>query len=267
MSAVDCAKTIRRALESTLRSLDGDGEIVLHLDPSKDSSHRIIEDLAIPNLTCIVTQDRIGFARGLNLAIEHSRFDTLARMDADDICLPWRFPLQKRLLGRTKVDALYSTALVFGKPVRPFGIAPQLPTSLGNEVVSIELVFRNPLVHPTLLMRRDAVEAVGGYREVSAEDYDLALRLAVADKKIMRHWLPTVAYRLHQEQVTADPRWQARVDSDEMIGRSRAILRMKLASEFGKSPEILRERKLRRRPLLRLESRGLPGIIDRTGQG
>ena len=267
MSAVDCAKTIQLALESTYRSLGGAGEIVLHLDPSKDESQRVIEELSIPNLRCITTSERIGFARGLNLAIELSRFDFVARMDADDICLPWRFPLQKRILLREKVDALYSTAIVYGKPVRPFGIAPQLPISLGNEEVSIELVFRNPLVHPTLFMRREAVEAIGGYRESAAEDYDLALRFVLADKKIMRHWLPTVAYRLHEDQVTADPLWQAKVYGDEMITHSRAGLRKHLTSDSGSSPELLRERILKGRPLLRIEGRGVPGIIARTEKG
>ena len=38
----------------------------------------------------------------------------------------------------------------------------------------------NPFYHPTVMMRREVVQAVGGYRKalLDADDYDLFLRMA-----------------------------------------------------------------------------------------
>jgi hypothetical protein len=45
------------------------------------------------------------------------------------------------------------------------------------EQIAREIFVESPLVHPSILMRREALEAVEGYRGEGPEDYDLWLRL------------------------------------------------------------------------------------------
>lgn len=233
------------------------------LDPSNDNSASIIREQNIPNLKLIESEERKGFAAGLNEAVLASKGDVLARMDGDDICLPWRFQLQVALMEGQSLDALYSTAVVFGKSVRPFGLMPQFPNSLSPEEVCLELLFRNPLVHPTLMIRREAFETIGGYSEASAEDYDLALRLCIQRFRIARNALPTVAYRIHPHQATANAKWNELVESDPIISASRQRLEEVAQATSSIDKDARRRLMFSKRPMLKLEARGVTGIIRR----
>jgi hypothetical protein len=53
--------------------------------------------------------------------------------------------------------------------------------------IAAERFVESPVVHPSVLMRRAALEAAGGWREVPwAEDYDLWLRLLQAGKRFAK---------------------------------------------------------------------------------
>ena len=56
-----------------------------------------------------------------------------------------------------------------------------------HEAILRDLFVESPFVHPSVMFRRDAVLAVGGYRDLGwAEDYDLWLRLAGAGVRFAR---------------------------------------------------------------------------------
>ena len=101
----------------------------------------------------------------------------IARMDADDIALPERFERQMARMAPSP------TCWCLGP--RPSGSTPGATILASRAAVEPDergtlLLRANPIAHPTVVMRRDAVGAVGGYREayLRAEDYDLWLRLA-----------------------------------------------------------------------------------------
>ena len=266
-SAINCSETVRAAVLSTLRSLGGRGEVVFHLDPSSDDSLEILSGISDPRFRLLPTIENLGFAGGLNYAINESKYELVARMDADDICLPWRFALQQKTIEELDLDALYSTALIFGKPVRPFGLMPQFPTSMGPEELAVSLIDRNPLVHPTLLIRKSALEEIGGYGSSIAEDYELNLALAVSGKRFMRHWVPTILYRVHPKQATASTSWSERVLEDEAIKNGVQALRARLGIRSDAELEERLGELHKKRKLLGLERRGVSGIIVRSGRG
>lgn len=259
-SAINCATTANLAVTSTLASLGANGEVIFHLDPSSDDSSSVLREIRDPRLRIIETRDRLGFADGLNLAISKAKFDLVARMDADDICLPWRFSRQLSVFKKTNSDVLFSTAIVFGRSVAPFGFFPQLPNRLKTNEVSAELSLRNPFVHPTMLCKKKALSVVSGYRNVLAEDYDLYLRFASNGIPMSRDYLPTILYRIHPGQATYDSSsWQSKVSSDPQIKNSLTRLnrQLKLAGEGGEPST---------RKALILERKGLKGIVRRPSR-
>ena len=72
------------------------------------------------------------------------------------------------------------------------------------------LLVESPVFHPAVLMRADAVEAVGGYRHGDfPEDYDLWLRLAGAGYGIASVGVPVVRIRDRASRLTrSDTRYR-----------------------------------------------------------
>jgi hypothetical protein len=60
-------------------------------------------------------------------------------------------------------------------------------TLTSHDAILRDIFVESPFVHPSVMFRRDAVLAIGGYRDMGwAEDYDLWLRLAAAGARFAR---------------------------------------------------------------------------------
>jgi len=194
---------VAEAVESVLSQTFADLELLVLDDGSTDSTPRILERLAGADSRLVVHRRGPGrsLAGTLNAAAELSRAPLLARLDADDVALPDRLRLQTKFLGENPdVALLGGQALLIDERGREFGRA-DYPT--GNAELQEALRERNPFVHSAMAMRREAFEAVGGYREnfIHAEDLDLWLRLA-AGRQIANLPQPVVKYRIHGDQQT-----------------------------------------------------------------
>ncbi len=75
----------------------------------------------------------------------------------------------------------------------------RLPTS--SRQIAALLPRRNCLVHPTVMLRRTALEAVNGYRLDYVEDYDLWLRLSESHD-LANLEEPMILYRRHPAQIS-----------------------------------------------------------------
>lgn len=193
-------KFVRLAVISTLRALPSSAELLVMDDGSTDGTSAVLASVNDSRLRVFTRRASGGVARALNSLLEESDSPVVARMDADDICLPWRFAVQTRLLqqygGIVFGNAIYCTRR--GWPRRPTLRLPQRSRSLSRELLN-----RNPFVHPTMLMEREVLASVGGYQEVGAEDYDLWLRLAAHDVPFSVAVVPLLMYRQHPNQVTS----------------------------------------------------------------
>lgn len=191
--------TLVEALESILGERAIPLELVATDDGSTDGSAQIVSAIAAsdPRVVRIATGG-VGIAKALALAHAHAKAPFLARMDADDISLPGRLKAQLDLL-RTNPKLG-----VVGTRVEPFPkehVAEGLDRYVAwqNSLVSPEehaaqIFVEAPLCHPTAMLRRSALEAVGGFRDVAwAEDYDLWLRLHAAGYEIAK--VPEILFR------------------------------------------------------------------------
>ncbi|HVD37629.1 MAG TPA: glycosyltransferase, partial [Solirubrobacterales bacterium] len=203
MPVRDGARFLVEAVESVLAQSFSDLELVVVDDGSTDSTPRLLEQIAGRDSRLVVHRRRPGrnLAEVLNLAAELSRAPLLARLDADDVALPERLRLQVEFLdAHPEVALLGGQALMIDEAGRDFGRAeyPQHDDELRQD-----LQAGNPFVHPAVAMRRQAFEAVGGYRVNFdyAEDLDLWLRLAEG-RKIANLADVVVKYRIHGGQQT-----------------------------------------------------------------
>jgi glycosyltransferase involved in cell wall biosynthesis len=196
------ARYLTEALESVRRQSFADFEIVVIDDGSTDDSARILAEFAQSDRRCrIITQENRGLVAALNRGIQEARGDLIARMDADDGAELERFARQvEHLRTNPDVAALGSSITIIDDEGRDVGLRSY---QCGRANVALAIQDHCALAHPSVMMRRSAVIAAGGYREAfrHAEDYDLWLRLSE------RHALdnlpePLLRYRRHGASIS-----------------------------------------------------------------
>lgn len=262
MPARNAARTINSAVRSALLAMPKDSELVVLLDSCTDSTAEVVSRIRDSRLRVVESAEPLGIVQGRNRLLNLAKSETVAVLDADDICLPWRFRLEKAAIDRG-YSMVCSTAIIFGKALRPFPVLPQVPLGLKNDEFKLMLTLSNPVVHSTVMMRRSLVADVGDYLNVlPGEDYSLWLRLAASSNRIRRLAVPTVLYRFHQSQITA------KFGSNE-IQRADTILEgeiRNLCRKFGFSDirEIRSQKLYKRIPLAKLEHHGLRGMNSRN---
>lgn len=107
-------------------------------------------------------------------------YDMVVRADADDISLPERCALQVSWMARHPEVKILGGVINEYVENRDQPVAQRL-VPIGSERISRNSRFRNPLNHPSVIMRRRIVMGVGSYRSRPGfEDYDLWLRILAA---------------------------------------------------------------------------------------
>ncbi|MEO5920957.1 MAG: glycosyltransferase family 2 protein [Pseudolysinimonas sp.] len=213
--ARNAAGTIEAALRSTLRALPGDAEILVLDDASSDRTPELVRGVGDRRVKLTVAPENLGVARALVQLLDQAEGGLVARMDADDVCLPGRFTAQLAAVERG-ADIVFSTFQVIGAGLR----LPALPVGLGSEAARLALLLDCPYPHSTALARRSVLVAAGGYRVSVAEDYDLWMRTAASGARIVRLARPGILLRVSSGQLTADPGYRDRLAADPLVAES-----------------------------------------------
>jgi glycosyltransferase involved in cell wall biosynthesis len=205
---------IARALSSTLEAAENvDAEIIVVDDGSTDASARLVEDQIAKSgnsrVLLVREESNRGIVEALNRGLDAARGRFIARMDADDVCIPGRFAHQLAFLEETGIDVCGSWFIEFGQ-----GLPRIVRWPHSEPALKAAMLFQNTICHPTVMARREVFEKYR-YREEYrlAEDYDLFAR-ASTDFRMANIPAPLLRYRRHRQQAT-----QAKRDSMERITR------------------------------------------------
>lgn len=195
---------LQEAVESVLSQTMGDLELIVLDDGSTDGTRAILERLAAKDTRLrVISRPNKGVSQSRNELIEAARAPILAMMDADDICLPDRLERQlARLEAEPELVALSGNCLMIdpvGRPIRTNDLPPDHETI---EARHMEMPPNCSMAHPALMVRRSAMERVGGYLHDYpwAEDFDLYLRLGEIGRLANLEEV-VVKYRLHPKSV------------------------------------------------------------------
>ncbi len=197
---------IADALESILTQTFSDFEILV-LDNSEAGIDERTWSLS-DKIKYVRLQKGIGLSRTLNYGIDMSSSKYLARMDSDDVSKSDRFKLQVDYLEQNpEVSILGGGIEIFGCDLDSnIKVGDRVIRNVGVENVQSYLLSKNPLFHPTVMMRRQILidnNLLYRHKFDSAEDLDLWIR---ASRKVKIDSLNEVVlnYRIHSNQYSRE---------------------------------------------------------------
>lgn len=181
-----------QALESIFNQTYRNIEILV-IDSSTDPIVDSILNMYVGKIK-VLKQSKCGVAGALNYGLENAKGTYIARMDADDIAFPDRIEKQVNYLKKhSDIDVVGSRSIVIDADARTkyISIVPEL-----DKNIETNLIFENPMWHPTLMLRRELVDAGWRYdTSRKAEDYDMWVRMSAAGVKFANLQEPLLKYR------------------------------------------------------------------------
>lgn len=182
MSVYNGERFLAPAIDSVLAQTLGDFEFLILDDGSRDATPAILADYAARDARIrVIARENRGLVASLNELLATARAPLVARMDADDLCLPERFARQHAYLAaHPDVGVLGCWTDDIDEHDRAYPLnAVDHPVDHAGFLAAIDASL--PLLcHPAVMYRRDLVRSVGGYHPAfrHCEDLDLWLRLA-----------------------------------------------------------------------------------------
>jgi glycosyltransferase involved in cell wall biosynthesis len=203
MPVRNAERFLEEALASIALQTFTDFELIVVIDASTDGSEEIARGAARRDARIRIAGNcGLGLVDALNTGCRLAEGALLARLDSDDRMHATRLGRQHDFLNaHPDVVALGTPAIVIDDASRPIG---HIGVPRSDLALRARLVRSNPFVHSSMMLRRSAVIAAGGYRDAFpfVEDLDLWLRLARYGK-LANLEEPLVDYRRHPDAVSA----------------------------------------------------------------
>lgn len=191
MPVYNAERFLREAIDSILIQTFRDFEFLIIDDGSTDASKAIVRSYVDPRIRFYENDRNLGISETLNKGIKLASCELIARMDADDVSYPHRLQKQFDYMTQHKNCALLSTwARVISEDKRFVRLE-----RYRSKFYYYNLTFECWMYHPTIMFRRQPVEAVGMYSMKYSEDYDLFWKVSTAFE-IGNLAEPLVDYRL-----------------------------------------------------------------------
>lgn len=175
----NCPRYVGAAIESILAQSFGDFEFLIIDDGSTDETPCVLEQSSDDRIRHIRHENK-GLAGTLNVGIAMARGKYIARQDQDDVSLPDRLAEQVAYMESNPECALLGTwaqIMEGNRLTERYHRHPACPSEL-----RYRLLFNNPFVHSSVMLRKSALEAVGSYAtdptRQPPEDYELWSRLS-----------------------------------------------------------------------------------------
>jgi len=176
---------VREAIDSILGQTFADFELVLVEDGSTDDTRNILADYARRDARVVLVENgrNRGLVYSLNRGLALARGEYIARMDANDISLPWRIERQVRYMDQHPEVGVLGTNIAYinAEGCLLQGGRPKDRQPLPPDVIRWMLLWRCAIYHTTVMIRKVVLEQTGFVYDPHfrhAEDRDLWTRLA-----------------------------------------------------------------------------------------
>ena len=178
-----------RCIDSVLaQTVLPDEWIIVKDGPLNDELESVIAGIRFPNeLKIIALPKNVTQGPARAEGVKAAKYDWIAIMDSDDICVPDRFEKQLEM-----IEADRSLSLIGGQ-IAEFTESVDKPISIRavpctHEEIIAFVKKRNPFSQMTVMMKRESAIAAGNYGYFPGfEDYDLWARMIKNGAKCANH--------------------------------------------------------------------------------
>ncbi len=204
MSAFNASKHIREATESVLSQKDVDLEFLIYEDGSSDNTKKIIQEYSKKDKRIRAFYKKknggySGFIDNLNFLIKKARGKYIARLDADDVCMPNRFKIQKEFLeAHPGIFLVGSGSIKINEDGEVIHISRRMT---GAKKLRKNLCKANRFYHSSFFFRNDRKI---WYRNkiLYCEDYDFILNALTKGYEVDNIQTSLIKYRQHANSVS-----------------------------------------------------------------
>ena len=208
LPAYNAENFLTECLDSLLNQTFSDFCILAVNDASTDNTGGILESYATKDTRLRVYHfsENQGEPAVMQFAMDmlnYMNVEYVARMDADDICVPHRFERQVQYLDEhPEIDILGSNALLFndGQTDKTSKVS-KLPL-LDKDIKAHFSLARDNIINPSSMWRHSSIKALNiNYAQTAtAPDFHMWIQCALHKKKFANLPEPLLLYRLHPGQ-------------------------------------------------------------------
>lgn len=210
LPAYNAENFIAECLESLLNQTFSDFCILAVNDASTDNTGKILETYAAKDARLRVYHfsENQGEPAVMQFAMDmlnYMNVEYVARMDADDICVPHRFEKQVQYLDEhPEIDILGSNALLFNNGQTDKATKVSTLPLLDKDIKAHFSLARDNIINPSSMWRHSSIKALGiNYAQTAtAPDFHMWVQCALHKKTFANLPEPLLLYRIHQAQAS-----------------------------------------------------------------
>lgn len=203
MSVYNGEDYLAETIESVLSQTFTEWEFIIINDCSTDNTSKILAEYALKDerIKVHTNETNLRLPSSLNKALSLAKGRYIARMDADDICMPDRLQKQYDFMeAKPNVDLSSCRFMTLKNGVYASGGCGGKDDD--NSIKALLLVT-NPILHPGIIAKAEVIKELGYDKNFTCtEDIELWTRFVLNNKKveILSEYL--MIYRLHDKQIT-----------------------------------------------------------------
>ena len=208
LPAYNAENFLTECLDSLLNQTFSDFCILAVNDASTDNTGKILETYAAKDARLRVYHlpQNQGEPAVMQFAMDmlnYMNVEYVARMDADDICVPHRFEKQVQYLDEhPEIDILGSNALLFNDGQTDKATKVSTLPLLDKDIKAYFSLARDNIINPSTMWRHSSIKPLGiNYAQTAtAPDFHMWVQCALHKKTFANLPEPLLLYRLHPEQ-------------------------------------------------------------------
>lgn len=179
MSVYNNETSLSECLQSVLNQRYINFELLIVDDASTDNTKTILKQLNDERVKIYYNKKNLGLTNNLNILLEKSRGQLIARQDGDDLSNASRLVKQVKFLNENNLDACTTRAIIKNSTKLIPRFSHLIPPKL-------TVRYKNPFIHGTLLIKTHVINEIGRYDEnfKYAQDYKLFIDLLTKGYKV-----------------------------------------------------------------------------------